>query len=82
MILGFVAILPYKLCVPRESGDDPVKNHFQALGRLVFPAKAGMIPTKKLLDGTMTCVPRESGDDPKVRFVHVKCGGCSPRKRG
>ena len=30
----------------------------------VFPARAGMIRTSKLVDGVEDSIPRESGDDP------------------
>ena len=49
---------------------------------MVFPARAGMIPTTRVVTGGGESIPRESGDDPSdPPLPHPLCG-YSPRERG
>ena len=48
----------------------------------VFPARAGMIPTRGIVPGCSVRIPRESGDDPRGIHCLTKSRAYSPRERG
>ena len=49
---------------------------------MVFPARAGMIPTETGRDLKATSIPRESGDDPITDVDGQPASEYSPRERG
>ena len=49
---------------------------------LVFPARAGMIPSGLDPRAEGARIPRESGDDPVLDIMRGGLGGYSPRERG
>ena len=51
-------------------------------GGKVFPARAGMIRTDKVISEKLSSIPRESGDDPNAAIFNCVGGGYSPRERG
>ena len=48
----------------------------------VFPAHAGVIPIRELLDEAVGCLPRACGGDPKTVASNKKKTLSSPRMRG
>ena len=52
------------------------------LSKIVFPARAGMIPRTVRSDIGHRRIPRESGDDPLAYLSELAKGLYSPRERG
>ena len=48
----------------------------------MFPARAGMSPTRTRGDEPETGVPRTSGDEPDPEWFKNPYAMCSPRERG
>ena len=50
--------------------------------RIVFPARAGMIPHLRVGGFGGAGIPRESGDDPNGFLSYMAANQYSPRERG
>ena len=57
-------------------------SNLGALGKEVFPARAGMSRSAEAEDLKGPCVPRASGDEPQKAEHPTVMRVCSPRERG
>ena len=53
-----------------------------ALVLYVFPARAGVIPSRAIRKDRIRCIPRASGGDPWAKAAGVRAVKYSPRERG
>ena len=82
MILPTSNPLQNRLCIPRESGDDPLWRAINNMKENVFPARAGMILMNPYFGEYSISIPRESGDDPGGNNTPIPEDPYSPRERG
>ncbi len=68
-------------CSPRERGWTSRPRHGSSPVR-VFPARAGMDLTSRVVCSSWRCVPRASGDGPVKLSLSLVTPKCSPRERG
>ncbi len=71
----------HTMCSPRERGWS-ARGHRPRREHRVFPARAGMVPSRAASFRERFGVPRASGDGPPCEHTRMPRKECSPRERG
>ena len=67
---------------PRPRGDEPAGTGDAYPGNIVFPARAGMSPSRPYPNQEYACFPRPRGDEPVVQLLAQPNAPFSPPARG